>query len=169
MIQERLRAVLRDTGFERRYRALDQRERLLMQVAGAVVLVAILYVAVFSPAYDFHQAALDRYAEQQYRLDWMRSHEPEARQRANSDEARPGAQGRSLLTLVDATARQANVRLTRYRPESDGSVNVVIQEQRFDDVLRWTGLLVAENLRISQVSIDRAAEEGVVNARVSIR
>ena len=168
MIQERMRAMLRDTGFERRYRALDPRERLLLHVAGAVVLVAILYVAGFAPAYDFHRAALDRYAEQQYRLDWMRSHEREARLRAD-DEAAPGAQGRSLLTLIDATAREANVRLTRYRPESDGSVNVVIQEQRFDDVLRWTGLLVTENLRISQVSIDGAAEEGVVNARVSIR
>ena len=168
MIQQRLRAALRDTGIERRYRALDQRERLLLHVAGAVVLVAALYVAVFAPAYDFHQAALERYAEQQYRLDWMRSHEREARLRAD-DEARPGAQGGSLLTLIDATAREANVRLTRYRPESDGSVNVVIQEQPFDDVLRWTGLLVAKNLRISQVAIDIGAEEGIVNARVSIR
>lgn len=168
MTRERLRAALSDTRIEKRYRALDQRERLLLHVAGAAVLVAVLYVAVFSPAYDFHQAALDRYAEQQYRLDWMRSHEREARLRAD-DETGPGAQGRSLLTLIDATARQANVRLTRYRPESDGSVNVVIQEQRFDDVLRWTGLLVAENLRISQVSMDGAGEEGIVNARVSIR
>ena len=168
MIQERLRAVLRDTGVERRYRALEQRERLLLHVAGSVVLVALLYVAAFSPAYDFHQAALERYAEQQYRLDWMRSHEREARLRAD-DESSPSTQGRSLLTLIDATAREANIRLTRYRPESDGSVNVVIQDQRFDDVLRWTGLLVAENLRISQVSMDGASEEGVVNARVSIR
>ena len=168
MIRERLRAIFRDTGVERRYRVLDPRERLLLHVAGSVALVAVLYVAVFSPAYDFRQAALDRYAEQQYRLDWMRSHEREARLRAD-DAARPGAQGRSLLTLIDTTAREANVRLTRYRPENDGSVNVVIQEQRFDDVLRWTGLLVAENLRISQVAIDGSAEEGIVNARVSIR
>ena len=168
MIQERLQVALRDTGFERRYRALDHRERLLLHVASAMVLVAVLYVAVFAPAYDFHHAALDRYAEQQYRLDWMRSHEREARLRAD-DETLPGAHGRSLLTLVDATAREANVRLTRYRPENDGSVNVVIQEQRFDDILRWTKLLVAENLRISQVAIDGAAEEGVVNAGVSIR
>ena len=98
----------------------------------------------------------------------MRSHEDDARRR-NDDAAVAGAPNRSLLTLIDATAREANVRLTRYRPESDGSVNVVIQQQTFNDVLRWTGLLERENLRITQVAIDAEDTEGVVNARLSIR
>ena len=168
MIRERLRAALRDTGVELRYRALEQRERLLLHIAGAIGLVAILYAGVFSPAYDFRETALERHAEQQYRLDWIRSHEAEARQRGE-DNAGPGAPNRSLLTLIDATAREANVRLTRYRPESDGSVNVVIQRQAFNDVLRWTGLLVADDLRIVQAAIDAEDEQGVVNARLSIR
>ena len=168
MIRERLRAALRDTGVEQRYRALEQRERLLLQIAGAVGLVAILYAGVFFPAYDFRETALARHAEQQYRLDWMRSHEAEARQRGD-DNAGPVAPNRSLLTLIDATAREANVRLTRYRPESDGSVNVMIQRQAFNDVLRWTGLLVEDDLRIVQAAIDAEDEQGVVNARLSIR
>ena len=167
MIGDRLRAALQDSGIERRYRALDQRERHLLHISGAATLVAILYVAAFSPASDFRQTALIRYAEQQHRLDWMRSHESEARQRAENAVA--PVENRSRLTLIDATAREANVRLTRYRPESDGSVNVVIERQPFNDVLRWTGLLVAKNLRIAQVAIDAADTEGVVNARVSIR
>ena len=168
MIRERLRAVLRDSGVERRYRALDQRERLLLHVAGAIGLVAFLYAGVCAPAYAFRETALARYAEQQYRLDWMRSHEAEARQRGEDDSV-TGAPNRSLLTLIDATARDANVRLARYRPESDGSVNVVIQRQSFNDVLRWTGLLVADDLRIVQAAIDAEDAEGVVNARLSIR
>lgn len=168
MILERLRAVLGETGIERRYRALESRERLLLHVSGAVVLGAILYAAMFAPAYDFRETAVARYAEQQERLEWMRSHEDDARRR-NDDAAVAVAPNRSLLTLIDATAREANVRLTRYRPESDGSVNVVIQQQTFNDVLRWTGLLVREDLRITQVAIDAEDTEGVVNARLSIR
>ncbi|MCY3820731.1 MAG: type II secretion system protein GspM [Gammaproteobacteria bacterium] len=167
MILERLRAALRDTGLERRYRALEQRERLLLQVAGAVVSVAVLYAAAFSPAHDFRTAALARYEQQQSRLDWMLAHEAEARQKR--DDANPAASNRSLLTLIDATARDANVRLTRYRPESDGSVNVVIRQQPFNDVLRWTGLLVGEDLKILQAAIDAEDTEGMVNARLSIR
>ena len=168
MIGDRLQAALRETGIGRRYRGLDQRERFLLQIAVGVGLAAILYLAVFSPAYDFRATALMRYAEQEFRLDWMRSHEAEARRRGD-DEALPSGANRSLLTLIDATARNANVRLTRYRPESDGSVNVVIQQQPFNDVLRWTGLLVAEDLRIMQAAIDAGDAEGIVNARLSIR
>ena len=168
MIRERLRAVLRDTGVERRYRALEQRERLLLHIASAIGTVAFLYAGVFAPAYEFRETALGRYAEQQNRLDWMRSHESEARQRSDDNAGAAGA-NRSLLTLIDATARGANIRLTRYRPESDGSVNVVIQRQPFNDVLRWTGLLVADDLRIVQAAIDAEDAEGIVNARLSIR
>ena len=168
MIRERWRAALRETGIEQRYRAMERRERLLLHIAGAVGLAAILYAGVFSPAYDFRESALARYAQQQDRLDWMRAHEAEARRRSSDDpaSARPG---RSLLTLIDSTARDANVRLTRYRPESDGSVNVVIQQQPFNDVLRWTGLLVAQDLHILQAAIDAEDAQGVVNARLSIR
>ena len=168
MIGDRLRTTLRETGIGQRYRTLDQRERLLLHLAAAIVLAAILYLAVFSPAYDFRATALARYAEQEFRLDWMHSHEAEARRRGD-DEALPAEQNRSLLTLIDATARNANVRLTRYRPESDGSVNVVIQQQPFNDVLRWTELLVAEDLRIVQAAIDAGDAKGIVNARFSIR
>ena len=167
MIHDRLRAALGATGIDRRYRALEPRERLLLHVAGGVVLAAILYAAVFSPAYQYREASLARYALQQDRLEWMRSHEADARR--SDGESRSSAPNRSLLTLIDATAREANVRLTRYRPEGDGSVNVVIQDQPFNDVLRWTGLLVRENLRIVQVAIDAEDAEGVVNARLSIR
>ena len=167
MIREPLRAALSATGIEQRYRALEPRERFLLRVAGGVVLVAVLYAAVFSPVYQFREASLAHYALQQERLEWMRSHETDAR-RQSDGESSP-ASNRSLLTLIDATARQANVRLTRYRPESDGSVNVVIQQQPFNDVLRWTGLLVREDLRIEQAAIDAEATEGIVNARLTIR
>lgn len=168
MIRQRLRTVLRETGIEQRYRAMERRERLLLHIAGAVALVAILYAGGFSPAYDFRESALARYAQQQNRLDWMRAHEAEARRR-NSDDPASAGPARSLLTLIDSTARDANVRLTRYRPESDGSVNVVIQQQPFNDVLRWTGLLVAQDLQILQAAIDAEDAQGVVNARLSIR
>lgn len=168
MIPQRLRAALRETGIEPRYRAMERRDRVLLHIAGAAGLVAILYAGVFSPAYDFRETALARYAEQQDRMDWMRANEAEARRR-NSDDPAPAGPARSLLTLIDSTARDANVRLTRYRPESDGSVNVVIQQQPFNDVLRWTGLLAAEDLRILQAAIDAEDAQGVVNARLSIR
>ena len=168
MIREPLRAALGATGIERRYRALEPRERFLLRVAGGVVLVAVLYAAVFSPVYQFREASLARYALQQDRLEWMRSHETDAR-RQSDKESGPASSNRSLLTMIDATAQEANVRLTRYRPESDGSVNVVIQQQPFNDVLRWTALLVREDLRIEQAAIDAEATEGVVNARLTIR
>ena len=167
MIHERLRAAIEQSGMDRRYRALESRERLLLHIAGGVVIAAIMYAAAFSPAYQFRETSLARYALQLERLEWMRAHQADARRRDDAESDTPP--DRSLLTLVDATAREAGVRLTRYRPESDGSVNVVIQQQSFNDVLRWTGLLVREGLAIVQVAIDAEASEGMVNATLTIR
>lgn len=165
MILDRL--SLRSTPVARRYEALSERERRLVLVAVAVAAVAIVYLGVVAPVQSFHDEAVGRYRQQQAQLEWMQLHRGEVpRQTQDSGQQAPT---QSLLTLIDSTARQFDLRLASYRSESSGGVSVVVQEQPFNDVLRWMERLASQHgLEVVQASID-AHGAGRVNARFVIR
>ena len=157
---------LRDGPLVRRWIALSARERRLVTVGGVVLAAALLYVGVVAPVQAFHDAALMRQQQQQAQLEWMQRHQGEARRQRGT-----GAPVREqpLLTLVDGTAREFDLRLASYRSEGGGGVSVVVQRQAFNDILRWTRTLSERHgIRVIQASIDGQGA-GLVNARFVIR
>lgn len=163
MLADRLRA----SPLARRYEELSGRERRLVNIGGAVVAAALLYLGVVDPVQTFHDEALARYHQQETQFEWMLRHQGEAA-RQQSAVGQP-ARSQSLLTLIDQTARAFDLRLASYRSESGGGVSVVVQEQAFDDILRWTRTLSSEHgIRVIQASIDGQGA-GLVNARFVMR
>ena len=159
----------RESQIGQRYHALNDRERTIVNVGIGLVLATIFYLAIFGPIYTFHDSAVTRYQAQRAQLDWMQTHEADARRQARGSPTQR-VQDQSLLALVASTAREFNVRLTRYQPESSGGVSVVIQQQSFNDVLRWTQRLTSRHqIQIIQASVDAHGTAGLVNARFSIR
>ena len=163
MLADRLRA----SPLARRYEELSARERRLVNIGAAVVAAAIVYLGVVDPVQRFHDEALARYHQQQAQFEWMLRHQGEAA-RQQSAAGQP-VRNQSLLTLIDQTARGFDLRLASYRSESGGGVSVVVQEQAFNDILRWTRTLAAEHgIRVIQASIDGQGA-GLVNARFVMR
>lgn len=163
MLTDRLRA----SPLARRYEELSARERRLVNIGAAVVTAAALYLAVVDPVQTFHDEALARYHQQQAQFEWMLRHQGEA-ERQQTAAGQP-ARNQSLLTLIDQTARAFDLRLASYRSESGGGVSVVVQEQAFNDILRWTRTLSAEHgIRVIQASMDGQGA-GLVNARFVMR
>lgn len=163
MLADRLRA----SPLARRYEELSPRERRLVNVGAAVLAAAIVYLGVVDPVQTFHDEALARYREQHAQLEWMMRHQGQAaRQQATAGQT---TRNQSLLTLIDQTARAFDLRLASYRSESGGGVSVVVQEQAFNDILRWTRTLASEHgIRVIQASIDGQGA-GLVNARFVMR
>ncbi|MYE11031.1 MAG: type II secretion system protein M [Gammaproteobacteria bacterium] len=163
MLTDRLRA----SALARRYEELSARERRLVNIGGAVVTAAIVYLGVVDPVRTFHDDAVERHRQQQAQLEWMLRHRETA---ARQESAAPQpARNQSLLTLIDQTAREFGLRLASYRSESGGGVSVVVQEQPFNDILRWTRTLASEHgIRVIQASIDGQGA-GLVNARFVMR
>ena len=163
MLADRLRA----SPLARRYEELSGRERRLVNIGAVVVAAAVVYLGVVDPVQTFHDEALARYQQQQAQLEWMQRHRGEAT-RQQGTAAQP-ARNQSLLTLIDQTARTFGLRLASYRSESGGGVSVVVQEQPFNDILRWTRTLASEHgIRVIQASIDGQGA-GLVNARFVMR
>ena len=98
--------------------------------------------------------------------DWLLVNEEEARK---SRGITPIRGGEGLLTIVSRTADNAQLKLTRFQPESNG-VSVVLQKQSFNDVLGWLDVLEKqEQVLVVQASVDADSLSGRVNARFSLR
>ncbi len=147
------------------YRAQSTRDQAILVAVAALAVFAIYLVLLWGPARDWRtqsQAQFDRQAElMTYMSDNAR------RLQAGGSPASGGAQ--SLLTIVGDVARGQQLRLSRLQPEGEGSITVVMDDEAFDNIVRFIDVLEREHgLAMRQVTIDRKAP-GRASARLVIR
>lgn len=154
------------------FNSLAPRERTMVSVAAAVILLALVYVAAWSPL-NSGVARLQQSVDEQRALkQWMQQAAAEAnRLRAG---AGPGGAGdhRSLLAVVDQTSKQSQLAPAVKRIEPDGQelVRVSLEQASFDDLVLWLGALQrTSGVSVADVSIDRQADSGHVNARLTLK
>jgi general secretion pathway protein M len=94
------------------------------------------------------------------------------RLRAAGTRSRADRQGRSLLALADATARDAGLEaaLKRVEPIGAASVRVSFEFAGFDPLIGWIESLTRDyGIETTDFSADRADGVGLVNARVTLQ
>ncbi|HET7843177.1 MAG TPA: type II secretion system protein M [Xanthomonadales bacterium] len=154
------------------YRRQSRRDRLVLAVGAAFVAVVVAWAFVWQPlrAGTASLVAQKRAAEAD--LAWMREVAATLKQQrtqgvvAGSDRA-----GRSLLALADASAREAGLGdpLKRVEPLAEGRVNVWFENAGFDACVAWLEALGDRyGVAVEELSIDRAALPGMVNARITL-
>ena len=156
------------TAVYRNYAVREPNERLIIVGVATLVLCSLLYLLLWQPLSSWSSSAAASHEREQTLNDWMQVNETDARATAKTSEGRQtGSEG--LLTIVSRTAEKAQLKLTRFQPESNG-VSVVLQKQAFNDVLRWLDILEKEEqVLVVQASVDADALSGRVNARFSLR
>ncbi len=154
-----------------RYRELQVRERLIVGVGLVVVLVTLLYLALWEPATHARAqqaAALSDARALAERLEVIAA----SVQKAGA--AGVGAiQGReqSLLTLIDQQGKSSELGKlpTRLQPEGDNEVKVWFEDVPFDSLTRWMATLESRyGVQISGAEFERRAGSGLVNARLTV-
>ncbi len=151
--------------------SLAPRERLMVSAAAAVVLLAMVYGLVWSPV-NSRVAHLQQSVDEQQALKrWMQQAAMEAGQLRGA--AGPaGEDHRSLLAVVDETARQSQLgaAVKRMQPEGQDLVRVNLEQAAFDDLVSWLGALqVSHGVTVADAAIDRQTEAGRVNARLTLK
>jgi len=142
-------------------------QRVIAALAGLIVL-AVLWLAVWKPISDWRSVAHNRYQNAQAQLDWMRANESRARALAAGN-ARSGGQ-RSLLPVITRAAQAQGVQVNRLQPESGGVVSVSIQTQPFNDVLQWLHQLEENNgVTVLRLAADAQSQPGIVNAQIRLQ
>jgi general secretion pathway protein M len=150
---------------------LEPRERVLV-VAGAVVLgLLLLYLLILEPVSSRYSALREGVVQQKKTLVWMQqaAQQVQALKRSAPGAAR-GLGGRSLLAVVDQSARSANLgdSLKRIEPDGAKGVKVWLEGVAFDPMILWLGNLTRTyQIEASLITIEPQGS-GRVHARLTL-
>ena len=150
---------------------LEPRERKLVAGGMAVLALLMLYVMVWEPVVGGYSTLRENVAAQKQTLAWMQESavKVQSLRRASSGSSR-GLAGRSLLAVVDQSARSDGLGSAIKRIEPDGTkgVKVWLEAVGFDPMILWLGKLTKTyRIETSIISIEPQGA-GRVDARLTL-
>lgn len=149
---------------------LSPRDQRVLKLGGIALAAILAWLLVWEPLRQARDAARVRVAAAVTDLATMRAAAPQLQALAGGN-APAVRDGRSLLALADATARASGVgeALLRVEPVAGGQVRVYFEGAGFDALVAWLEELeTRQGVRVGDVSINRAAGVGRVDARMSL-
>lgn len=162
-------ASLRTSAIGRWFYGRERSEQLIIAAVAALVLVSLLWLAVWKPISDWQVLEANRHQNAQQLLDWMRKNEQAAIQATRS--GNPANQGgRALIPVITRAADAHDLRLNRLQPDSNGVISVVLQQQSFNQIMRWVAQLNENNgVSIDRATFDSEDAPGYVNAQLRLQ
>jgi len=157
--------------FDQRFNQLAERERLLLLVAGPLLLLILAYSLLWRPLDQRVERLHQRVAEQQSLQHWMQASAQQVQQLRQQPGTSTGVSRQSLLSLVDRTIRQSGLSraLKRVEPDGDDKVKVRLEQASFDVMVKWLETLQVRNtVMVQSISVDRQDSAGVVNVRLTL-
>ncbi len=151
------------------WESLNRRERYLIGGGMALTLALLLHTLVWRPFAARHLRLQRSVAEQRADLAWMRQAAGQIQRLSGAGAGANAADGRSLLTRVDQTARAAGFgpALKRIAPQGNDQISVQLDGIEFDALIPWLGALErSQRIVIINLSVDRTAVAGRVNVRL---
>lgn len=143
---------------------LSERDRKMLLIGGAVAAALLLYIVISLDSSV--SSAHKRIAKKTADLAWMQQNGPEL---AAAAATMPGANGQSLLVIVDRSARESGLggALAGSEPSGTGALSVRLQRASFDQLVMWLARLSQQNgIRVDSASIENAGGPGIVNAAI---
>jgi len=154
------------------WRALPPRDRRALSVLAAFVAVVVGWSWIWQPLASERARLRTEIGRMKADLPYLEAAAQEVTRLRASGALDPlDRQGRSLLALADAGARDAGLGgvLKRVEPVSQGRANLWFENVPFDALVDWLEQLQARyGIRVDELAVDRAAGVGSVNARVGL-
>lgn len=150
---------------------LDTQQRSLVFAGAALLGILILALIWGSLVSDVNR--LKTIVADQHKLEqWMQRASKEALQlRGVTSGNVTSSENKSLLALVDETAKQSRLgqAMRRVEPEGQDKVRIQLDGALFDDMAQWLEKLeLGYNIHVDRISVDRLDSPGFVNARVTL-
>lgn len=141
--------------------SLSERDRRTLLIGAVIAALLLLYMVIQldSSVSSAHKRILKKQTD----LAWMRTVAPELA----ATGSHVGANGQSLLVLVDSSARESGLAgsLAGSDPAGPGGLSVRLQKAPFDSLIPWLARLSQQNgIRVDTASIETAGSPGLVNA-----
>jgi general secretion pathway protein M len=150
------------------FESLQERERLFVAAAGAVLVLAVFYLGVWMPLDRGQESAargVETWRSALADLRAMRGDLPAA----GTASGAPAGLNQSLVVIVDNTLRSRNLysSLQRSSPTPGNGIRLEFESVAFDDLVLWLGDLARDyGLQVQSGSFSASARDaaGRVNA-----
>lgn len=154
------------------FHSLDQRERLFVTAAAAVLVVAVFYLAIWMPLDRGQTSVANSVSSWRDSIAELRLLKGELR---TGEAGQPEVAGidQSLVVIVDETLRNRGLyeALQRSQPTGANGIRVEFENVAFDDLMLWLGDLSSRYaLQVQSANFSAASREqdGRVNSTVTL-
>ena len=144
------------------WNSLSQRERLLVGIGGASLLLMVIYWGAWRPFSNSIESAEQQLSKQREALSWMQLRAGGLRQQPAG--ARQPDRSTTLEAVANTTSRQLGVSLTRLQP-TEQDLLVELQVLEFERLMNWL-VVMERDYGVSVKVIELAAEGGKGMVRV---
>ena len=144
------------------WNSLSQRERLLVGIGGASLVLMVIYWGAWRPFNDSIETAEQQLGKQRAALSWMQLRAGDLRQQPAG--ARQPDRSTTLEAVANTTSRQLGVSLTRLQP-TEQDLLVELQVLEFERLMNWL-VVMERDYGVSVKVIELAAEGGKGMVRV---
>lgn len=139
----------------------DQEQRILLYVS-PFVLIFLLYLLVWQPLNDSIATKKIKLVRQQALLTWVKEN---SQRYASAQKNGKSTSKGSVSSIVNRTAKQMQVKLSRIQPQGD-SVQIWVDEIPFNTLLVWLERLsTQEGLNVENIDLSTTDTQGVVQVR----
>ena len=153
------------------FEGLEQRERLLVAIAGALFIIAVIVLFIIRPISSQTSRGLELVDDKTALLEELE----QVAQRIGPQKSRvsPGniTSTDSLVVIVDQTTRNSGLAayLKRNQPDGASSIRLRFENAPFDNIVEWLADLERNhNLSATTATIDRASGTGRVNCNLTL-
>jgi len=146
---------------QQKWQQLNGREKILVSAMTLFVVVFVLNTLIWQPLNASVNKAEKKLARQQQLLSWVEKNTARYQQLNAHGKVSHG----SLTGIVNQSARQKNIIVTRMQPQGD-DIQVWIDEVPFDLLLQWLQQLVSDKgLQIQAIDLSVTDVQGMVRVR----
>lgn len=159
------------TQARERFLALQMRERWMLGLGAAALLLTVLYLAIWEPLVQARvqrAAALESSRSVAVRLEQAAQ---QLRASAGNNPAASAGRNLSLLAAIDQASKQGTLGKSpaRMQPEGDREVRVWLEDVSFDALVRWIAELQQRyGVSVQTLDVEPQSTPGQVNVRLSL-
>jgi general secretion pathway protein M len=148
-------------NYKQKWQQLNAREKSLILIMSVVIGIFIFYMLIWQPLNNNLIKAEKKQSRQQALLQLVQEKTKLYQQSKHLSNRNSG----SLTGVINRTARQHKIKVTRMQPQGD-NLQVWVDEVPFEQLLHWLAQLVNnEGITINAIDISKTDTNGVVQVR----
>jgi len=157
---------------QKQYEMLPVRDRMILKTFGIILMLCIIYFAMWVPASDYMQSAQKDVDQNTKLLLLVKQNKALLSALSRTSGSTSGAKAltsQQLVSSVTNLAKKNGVMLKRFEPSGDKKLKVWVDNAPFDKMITWLALLKKSlNVVVEQISIEKDDATGQVSSRLTL-